>query len=125
MLLNNNIVLEIIDSNFMDKVMECCEDAIMQMDDTDFMEYFDEDVENAYLDTIYGVNVEQYEDEESDGIQEVLGILELDVLVNGYVYWDGEDIHIGDAEMILGFSFSFQINLEKNEAELFDITWEY
>lgn len=28
-------------------------------------------------------------------------------------------------EVILGFSFSFQIDMETNEAGLFDIAWEY
>lgn len=125
MLLNKNIVLEIIDSNFIDDVINCCSDAVIQMDEGDLGECFDVDVEFADLDTVDAMRVEEYEDEEADGVLEIEGTLEMDVFVNGYVYWDGENIYMGDAELTLGFSFSFQTDLASGEKYGFEIEWEY
>lgn len=125
MLLNNRIVLQIIDSNFVDDVMAGCDDAVMRMDEEDFAVYFECSVDSIDMETIEDMNVESYEDEETDGILEIDGILEVYVLVNGYAYWDGENEYVGDAEISMGFSFSFQIDLMTNTADSFEMTWEY
>lgn len=125
MLLNKNIVFEIIDTNFMDDVTACCEESVLRMDEEELGDYFEEYADKACLETIYDINVENYEDDVFDGTQTVEGLLEIAALINGYADWGDEAEYIGDAEVILGFSFSFQIDMETNEAGLFDIAWEY
>ncbi len=125
MLLNKNIVFEIIDTNFIDDVTDCCEESVLRMDEDDLGDYFEEYADKACLETIYDINVEDYDEEEKDGIQTVEGLLEIAALINGYADWGDEAEYIGDAEVILGFAFSFQIDTQTNEAGFFDIAWEY
>lgn len=125
MLLNKNIVFEIIDANFIDDVTACCEESVLRMDEGELSDYFEEYADKACLATIYDINVENYDDEETDGEQTVEGLLEIAALINGYADWGDEAEYIGDAEVILGFAFSFQIDTQTNEAGFFDIAWEY
>ena len=125
MLLNNNIVFEIIDTNFMDDVTACCEEAVLRMYEAELGDDFEDYADKACLNTIYDINVENYEDDEAAGVQTVEGLLEIAAMVNGYADWGDEAEYIGDADIILGFAFSFQIDMETNEAGFFDIAWEY
>ncbi|MDE6892105.1 MAG: hypothetical protein K2P30_14270 [Lachnospiraceae bacterium] len=125
MLLNKNIVFEIIDTNFMDDVTACCEESVLRMDEGELGDYFEEYADKACLNTIYDINVENYEDEEVHGVQRVDGLLEIAALISGYADWGDEAEYIGDAEVILGFAFSFQIDAETSEAGFFEIDWEY
>ena len=98
MLLNKNIVFEIIDTNFIDDVTACCEESVLRMDEGELSDYFEEYADKACLAAIYDINVENYDDEETDGIQTVEGLLEIAALINGYADWGDEAEYIGDAE---------------------------
>lgn len=108
MLLNKNIILEILQSNFGSEVENMIESCIMNLEPEDLQTFFEYSVDYAFLDEIEDMCVTEYEAAKEDG--EVCGILEVRALISGYTHWDGEDMHIDDGIILIGIGFCFEIN---------------
>lgn len=107
MLYNRNIVLQIIRTHFSEqveaKVMECVAD----LEAYELEALFEDIVEYADLDLVDEMNVEDYTlDQDSQGCR-VSGLLSVDALINGYIYFDKENMLIGSAKTNFDFVFGF------------------
>lgn len=120
MLLNKNIVLEIIRSNFGEQIEFESTMRVMDMHGYELEEIFDFPIDYALLDLLGEMEVEEYSVAE-DG-KTVTGVLQVEAFIEGYVHWDGSDEYWGSGETVLGFKFGFKAEDEKvSEFELWPI----
>lgn len=73
-------------------------------------------IENEFWDDLYNENVKvvRVEQEEDDTCTIVRGILEADVSLDGYVYFEGENNMVNSSEVTLEFEFQFEHQNGKN-----------
>lgn len=109
MKLNKNAVLTIIEEYFWDELSSYIADCAISIEDDELDGIFESMVDYADLDEIYGLSVSNIELEEDGDTITVMGELHADLSLNGYVYYDGENICIGSAEHFMGFTFTFEI----------------
>lgn len=98
---DRNLVATIIGNEFWDDLYNEIDDSVMNM-------------EGQELDQIENVKVVRVEQEEDDTCTIVRGILEADVSLDGYVYFEGENNMVNSSEVTLEFEFQFEHQNGKN-----------
>ena len=111
---DRNLVATIIENEFWDDLYNEIDDSVMNMEGQDLDEAFETYVDYAELDQIENVKVDRVEQEEDDTCTIVRGILEADVSLDGYVYFEGENNMVNSSEVTLEFEFQFDHQNGKN-----------
>lgn len=111
---DRNLVATIIENEFWDDLYNEIDDSVMNMEGQDLDEEFETYVDYAELDQIENVKVVRVEQEEDDTCTIVRGILEADVSLDGYVYFEGENNMVNSSEVTLEFEFQFEHQNGKN-----------
>lgn len=111
---DRNLVATIIENEFWDDLYNEIGDSVMNMEGQELDEAFETYVDYAELDQIENVKVVRVEQEEDDTCTIVRGILEADVSLDGYVYFDGENNMVNSSEVTLEFEFQFEHQNGKN-----------
>ena len=97
---DRNLVATIIENEFWDDLYNEIDDSVMNMEGQELDEAFETYVDYAELDQIENVKVR--------------GILEADVSLDGYVYFEGENNMVNSSEVTLEFEFQFEHQNGKN-----------
>lgn len=111
---DRNLVATIIENEFWDDLYNEIDDSVMNMEGQELDEAFETYVDYAELDQIENVKVVRVEQEEDDTCTIVRGILEADVSLDGYVYFEGENNMVNSSEATLEFEFQFEHQNGKN-----------
>ena len=111
---DRNLVATIIENEFWDDLYNEVGDSVMNMEGQELDEAFETYVDYAELDQIENVKVVRVEQEEDDTCTIVRGILEADVSLDGYVYFEGENNMVNSSEVTLEFEFQFEHQNGKN-----------
>lgn len=111
---DRNLVATIIENEFWDDLYNEIDDCVMNMEGQELDEAFETYVDYAELDQIENVKVVRVEQEEDDTCTIVRGILEADVSLDGYVYFEGENNMVNSSEVTLEFEFQFEHQNGKN-----------
>lgn len=111
---DRNLVATIIENEFWDDLYNEIDDSVMHMEGQELDEAFETYVDYAELDQIENVKVVRVEQEEDDTCTIVRGILEADVSLDGYVYFEGENNMVNSSEVTLEFEFQFEHQNGKN-----------
>lgn len=111
---DRNLVATIIENEFWDDLYNEIDDSVMNMEGQELDEAFETYVDYAELDQIENVKVVRVEQEEDDTCMIVRGILEADVSLDGYVYFEGENNMVNSSEVTLEFEFQFEHQNGKN-----------
>lgn len=111
---DRNLVATIIENEFWDDLYNEIDDSVMNMEGQELDEAFETYVDYAELDQIENVKVVRVEQEEDDTCTIVRGILEADVSLDGYVYFEGENNMVNSSEVTLEFEFQFEHQNGKN-----------
>ena len=111
---DRNLVATIIENEFWDDLYNEIDDSVMDMEGQELDEAFETYVDYAELDQIENVKVVRVEQEEDDTCTIVRGILEADVSLDGYVYFEGENNMVNSSEVTLEFEFQFEHQNGKN-----------
>lgn len=111
---DRNLVATIIENEFWDDLYNEIDDSVMNMEGQELDEAFETYVDYAELDQIENVKVVRLEQEEDDTCTIVRGILEADVSLDGYVYFEGENNMVNSSEVTLEFEFQFEHQNGKN-----------
>lgn len=111
---DRNLVATIIENEFWDDLYNEIDDSVMNMEGQELDEAFETYVDYAELDQIENVKVVRVEQEEDDTCTIVRGILEADVSLDGYLYFEGENNMVNSSEVILEFEFQFEHQNGKN-----------
>ena len=111
---DRNLVATIIGNEFWDDLYNEIDDSVMNMEGQELDEAFETYVDYAELDQIENVKVVRIEQEEDDTCTIVRGILEADVSLDGYVYFEGENNMVNSSEVTLEFEFQFEHQNGKN-----------
>ena len=111
---DRNLVATIIENEFWDDLYNEIDDSVMNMEGQELDEAFETYVDYAELDQIENVKVVRVEQEEDDTCTIVRGILEADVSLDGYVYFEGENNMVNSSEVTLEFEFQFVHQNGKN-----------
>ncbi len=111
---DRNLVATIIENEFWDDLYNEIDDSVMNMEGQELDEAFETYVDYAELDQIENVKVVRVEQEEDDTWTFVRGILEADVSLDGYVYFEGENNMVNSSEVTLEFEFQFEHQNGKN-----------
>ena len=111
---DRNLVATIIENEFWDDLYNEIDDSVMNMEGQELDEAFETYVDYAELDQIEDVKVVRVEQEEDDTCTIVRGILEADVSLDGYVYFEGENNMVNSSEVTLEFEFQFEHQNGKN-----------
>lgn len=111
---DRNLVATIIENEFWDDLYNEIDDSVMNMEGQELDEAFETYVDYAELDQIENVKVVRVEQEEDDTCTIVRGILEADVSLDGYVYFDGGNNMVNSSEVTLEFEFQFEHQNGKN-----------
>ena len=111
---DRNLVATIIENEFWDDLYNENDDSVMNMEGQELDEAFETYVDYAELDQIENVKVVRVEQEEDDTCTIVRGILEADVSLDGYVYFEGENNMVNSSEVTLEFEFQFEHQNGKN-----------
>ena len=111
---DRNLVATIIENEFWDDLYNEIDDSVMNMEGQELDEAFETYVDYAELDQIENVKVVRVEQEEDDTCTIVRGILEADVSLDGYVYFEGEKNMVNSSEVTLEFEFQFEHQNGKN-----------
>ncbi len=111
---DRNLVATIIENEFWDDLYNEIDDSVMNMEGQELDEAFETYVDYAELDQIENVKVVRVEQEEGDTCTIVRGILEADVSLDGYVYFEGENNMVNSSEVTLEFEFQFEHQNGKN-----------
>lgn len=108
MLLNKNVVLEILQSEFAEEIEMQTITCVMDMESYELVEIFENSVDYVEVDEIDELEIVKYNTEErGKNFLDVSGIMQMRVLLEGYVHWDGENMYIGSQHTFLAFEFSF------------------
>lgn len=111
---DRNLVATIIENEFWDDLYNEIDDFVMNMEGQELDEAFETYVDYAELDQIENVKVVRVEQEEDDTCTIVRGILEADVSLDGYVYFEGKNNMVNSSEVTLEFEFQFEHQNGKN-----------
>ena len=111
---DRNLVATIIENEFWDDLYNEIDDSVMNMEGQELDEALETYVDYAELDQIENVKVVRVEQEEDDTCTIVRGILEADVSLDGYVYFEGENNMVNSSEVTLEFEFQFEHQNGKN-----------
>ena len=111
---DRNLVATIIENEFWDDLYNEIDDSVMKVEGQELDEAFETYVDYAELDQIENVKVVRVEQEEDDTCTIVRGILEADVSLDGYVYFEGENNMVNSSEVTLEFEFQFEHQNGKN-----------
>ena len=111
---DRNLVATIIENEFWDDLYNEIDDSVMNMEGQELDEACETYVDYAELDQIENVKVVRVEQEEDDTCTIVRGILEADVSLDGYVYFEGENNMVNSSEVTLEFEFQFEHQNGKN-----------
>lgn len=111
---DRNLVATIIENEFWDDLYNEIDDSVMNMEGQELDEAFETYVDYAELDQIENVKVVRVEQEEDNTCTIVRGILEADVSLDGYVYFEGENNMVNSSEVTLEFEFQFEHQNGKN-----------
>lgn len=111
---DRNLVATIIENEFWDDLYNEIDDSVMNMEGQELDEAFETYVDYAELDQIENVKVVRVEQEEDDTCTIVRGILEADVSLDGYLYFEGKNNMVNSSEVTLEFEFQFEHQNGKN-----------
>lgn len=111
---DRNLVATIIENEFWDDLYNEIDDSVMNMEGQELDEAFETYVDYAKLDQIENVKVVRVEQEEDDTCTIVRGILEADVSLDGYVYFEGENNMVNSSEVTLNSNFNLSIRMGKS-----------
>ena len=111
---DRNLVATIIENEFWDDLYNEIDDSVMNMEGQELDEAFETYVDYAELDQIENVKVVRVDQEEDDTCTIVRGILEADVSLDGYLYFEGENNMVNSSEVTLEFEFQFEHQNGKN-----------
>ena len=106
---DRNLVATIIENEFWDDLYNEIDDSVMNMEGQELDEAFETYVDYAELDQIENVKVVRVEQEEDDTCTIVRGILEADVSLDGYVYFEGENNMVNSSEVTSNFNLSIRM----------------
>lgn len=121
MLFSDNIVLEILQSEFGDEIEEMAESYVMDLQPNEIRSIFSLPIDFAVVDEIVWTHIVEFFVENEDGMNIVSGELELLMVLDGYGHMDGENSCIDAGKTFLRMDFSF---CEK-ENKFFDLELEY
>ena len=108
MSLNKNIVLEIIRTHFSEEVELEVTQSVMELESYELEEIFENSIDYADLDVINEMFIQKleiFEDEDTGIIQGSIGI---NVFLDGYVHWEGENEFVDSREITLNNNFEFK-----------------
>lgn len=108
MSLNKNIVLEIIRTHFSEEVELEVTQSVMELESYELEEIFENSIDYADLDVINEMFIQKleiFEDEDTGIIQGSIGI---NVFLDGYVHWEGENEFVDSREITLNYNFEFK-----------------
>lgn len=111
---DRNQVATIIENEFQDDLYNEISDLVMDMDGSDMDELFDLYVDYAELEQIEKVNVICVEQEEEDTYTVVRGVMDAEVDLAGYIFFDNEDTHLESSVANLELEFKFIHEEKKN-----------
>ncbi len=121
MSLNKNILLEIIRTHFSEEVEIQVTQSVMELESYELEEIFENSIDYADLDVINEMFIQKleiFEDEDTGIIQGSIGI---NVFLDGYVHWEGENEFVDSREVTLNYKFEFK----SENAEYTDFTMNY
>ncbi len=121
MLFNQNIISEILRSSFGDKIEAFTDDCVMELDDYELADLFEETIDFAILYGIDEIEVEEYRVEEEGEGQKVSGTLEIMAVVDGFERIEEESEFRDTGTIAFGAGFSFHVE----EGVYSDLELEY
>lgn len=104
---NKNIVLNILSSEFFEQIDEFVEQCVWELDGCELANIIYEGGDYAELDHIDGLWVLDYDVSQEEENEHISGTLEVSAVIDGYAYWEGEDIAVGSGFYTLGLAFEF------------------
>lgn len=110
---DKNTVLTIIEEHFWNELYNYIFDYVMNLDGDELFDLFENSVDYAELDEVNQLEVDNIEVEEDNDTLNVIGRILAEVSLDGYTYWDGENVCIGSVEHFIDFEFSFEVCDEK------------
>lgn len=112
--MNRNSILTLLEEYFLDDIeiftMECVGDFTSDELSMIFTEYL---VDYAKLDVIDELKVTEVESEREEDIEIVSGEMVLNISVEGYAHWDGDEEYLGTEEAEICYKFCFEMMDEK------------
>lgn len=121
MLYNKNIVLQIIVSNFSNELEMAIYEATKDLDGFELEEIFEQLIDFAEVDDIGNTEVVDYKVDVCDDVNVLHGIIKVDVSLDGYVHWDGEN-EILDTQ---NYEFEFEFGFKDKEEKYYDFELEW
>lgn len=109
MLFNQNIILEILKSNFAKEIKEFTDSFVMSLDASDLGEIFESTVDFAMLDSIEEMEIEDYITEEEENVQNVEGTFVIVVSLDGYERINEHSMFKETSITNFGIGFSFYV----------------
>lgn len=107
--MNRNNILTLLEEYFLDDIeiftMECVGDFTSD-ELSIFTEYL---VDYAKLDVIDELKVTEVESEREEAIEIVNGEMLLNISVEGYAHWDGDEEYLGTEEVEICYKFCFEM----------------
>lgn len=104
---NKNIVLNILSSEFFKQIEEFIEQCVWELDGSELAHIIYEGADYAELDYIDGLRILDYDVWQEEENEHISGALEVSAVIDGYAYWEGEDIAVGFGFYTLGLTFEF------------------
>ena len=120
MLYNKNIVLEIILSCFSDVLEKAIYEEVVNLDSYELENIFQQIIDFAEVGDIGDAEIEYYRVDTDEKMNKVYGIIKVDVSLDGYVHWDGEN-ELLDTENH-EFEFDFKFNDREEQYSDFEIS---
>lgn len=117
--MERNRILTLLERNFYDDIelftIECVDEFTQDELSVIFVDYL---VDYAKLDVIDGIKILEAESEREEDIELVRGEIVLNILVEGYMHWGGEEEYLGTEEAELCYKFCFEMQDEKVTSEI-------
>ncbi len=104
---NNNIILNMISSEFFSQVEEAALEFVWHLEAADLWDIFEEGADYAELDHIYSLRVPAYQSEHQEEAEYISGILEVSAFIKGYKNWEEENIPAGSKMCVFNMKFGF------------------
>lgn len=113
MLFNKNIILEILQNDFWEKIESYIDEYIMDLEPYELNKYFGTAVDYGLMNGVGEIEIKAYSVEQKAKVQLVSGLFSASVSVEGYVYFEEESMFVGIEDVELFFDFSFTEQGEK------------
>ena len=107
MTFNNNIIQNIVETNFMEIVYDQVSSDIWDLSGSDANGLFARDADLVELDELLGLRVDEYKTDALEDGTHVIGYMTVLAAVDGTSRYDGEDVSVGSANVIMRYHFHF------------------